>query len=525
VAALGKLYTALTGEDREDFRDVEDAHQHLAERLKDRTCLVILDDVWNPDHLQPFLRSGRECAWLITTRQFEVAAEAELVTVEEMTPRQAVNLLTARLDRQPAQADIASFHELARRLSAWPLLLELAGAALNREVKRGLTLGRALDYLSRELGKKGVTAFDPRNAEDRRRSVAGTIEVSLERLPESDRFRLAELTIFPLGVDIPLSAAGSLWGLGDDEAENHIRLLHDLSVLKPDRDFQTVQLHDVLRIYLAGRLNDSERQVCHARLVDAWGDPFHLGENFFAWRWIGYHLIAAGRPEVFRTLLLDPSWIEAKLLATSPSALTDDYAHFSSDGDLALIEKAMRLHSQITGRLLSFNSPVIRGFLDRLARSRRQPWLRPQSACLTLPGGPLLRIFEGHQGHVRGVAVSPDGRRLLSTSDDKTVRVWDLETGMTLRVLQGHGEAVWAVALTPDGRRAISASRDKTLKVWDLRTGGMLRTLEGHQEGVNAVAVTPDGRLAVSGSEDKTLKVWDLGTGGGCAPWRGTRRR
>jgi hypothetical protein len=79
--------------------------------------------------------------------------------------------------------------------------------------------------------------------------------------------------------------------------------------------------------------------------------------------------------------------------------------------------------------------------------------------------------------------------------------------------MKGHSASVYGVAVTPDGKRAVSASRDKTLKVWDLDTGRALRTLEGHSASVSGVAVTPDGKRAVSASEDNTLKVWDLETG------------
>ena len=58
--------------------------------------------------------------------------------------------------------------------------------------------------------------------------------------------------------------------------------------------------------------------------------------------------------------------------------------------------------------------------------------------------------------------------------------MWDLETGRALRTLEGHSDTVNGVAVTADGRRAVSASSDKTLKVWDLETGRELRTLEGH---------------------------------------------
>jgi WD40 repeat protein len=59
----------------------------------------------------------------------------------------------------------------------------------------------------------------------------------------------------------------------------------------------------------------------------------------------------------------------------------------------------------------------------------------------------------------------------------------------------------------------VSASLDRTLKVWELETGRELLTLAGHTSRVNAVAVTSDGRRAVSASDDQTLKVWELETG------------
>jgi WD40 repeat protein len=84
------------------------------------------------------------------------------------------------------------------------------------------------------------------------------------------------------------------------------------------------------------------------------------------------------------------------------------------------------------------------------------------------------------------------------------------DTGQQIRTLTGHTYAVYAVAVTPDGRQVVSGSWDDTVRVWDLASGQPVRTLTGHTGAVDAVAVTPDGRQVVSGSSDHTVRVWDL---------------
>ena len=78
------------------------------------------------------------------------------------------------------------------------------------------------------------------------------------------------------------------------------------------------------------------------------------------------------------------------------------------------------------------------------------------------------------------MALSGDGRLAVSASSDKTLKVWEVESGRELRTLEGHTDWVYGVALSGDGRRAVSASWDKTLKVWEVESGRELRTLEGH---------------------------------------------
>lgn len=130
-----------------------------------------------------------------------------------------------------------------------------------------------------------------------------------------------------------------------------------------------------------------------------------------------------------------------------------------------------------------------------------------------LKKGTALHKLEGHEEWVSSVVITPDGQRAVSASGDKTLKVWDIEKGTTIETLSGHNGVIWKVVLTPDGQRAISASADRTLKVWDIQQGKELYTLTGHNAWVTDVALTPDGKRAISASGDKTLKVWDLEQG------------
>jgi WD40 repeat protein/serine/threonine protein kinase len=124
-----------------------------------------------------------------------------------------------------------------------------------------------------------------------------------------------------------------------------------------------------------------------------------------------------------------------------------------------------------------------------------------------------VRTFEGHTNAVPSVSLSEDGRLALSGSKDKTMRLWEVETGRCLRTFQGHTDIVWSVCLSGDGRLAQSGSFDHTVRLWEVATGRCLRTFQGHTDPVTSVSLSGDGCWALSGSGDQTVRLWDAETG------------
>jgi WD40 repeat protein len=278
-----------------------------------------------------------------------------------------------------------------------------------------------------------------------------------------------------------------------------------------------------------------------------------LSEMVYQQAWAG---LAAG---VERTLL-DFSYLRAKLAGQGLQELIADYALASEAGMraekqsvLGLVQNALRASShvlerdplqlpgQLTGQLLGFGRPEFDGLVEQARAQVKDPWLRPLHGCLDASGGALLRTLVGHTDEVLCVAITPNGRWVVSGSADKTLKVWDLGTGRCLGTMdayqglyygqvpagwdrsaeesqefkktRGHKDRVLAVAVTPNGQWALSGSQDSTIKRWGLPGGLCWDTLYGHGDRVTAVAVTPDGRRAVSGSGDETLRAWDLQTG------------
>jgi WD40 repeat protein len=127
-----------------------------------------------------------------------------------------------------------------------------------------------------------------------------------------------------------------------------------------------------------------------------------------------------------------------------------------------------------------------------------------------LDTGTERTVRAGLTDRIGSMAVSPDGRFVVSGGGEKTMHIWDLKTGIGRNVHTESSSRIGSVAVTSDGRHAVIGNYDGTLRLWDLLTETELARLAGHSDVVRSVAITPDGRQAISGSDDHTVRVWDL---------------
>ncbi len=148
--------------------------------------------------------------------------------------------------------------------------------------------------------------------------------------------------------------------------------------------------------------------------------------------------------------------------------------------------------------------------------------LSPDGGLVAVGGVGKVTLCDAHSGEVRSelrqhfgiilaLAFSPDGRRLVTTGQDKKLNVWEVATGTNLATLRGHKWDVRALSFSPDGTRLASAGHDNNIKIWDMAALTELTTLKGHQSVISTVAFTPDGRTLLSASDD-SMRFWNVAT-------------
>eukprot|EP00656_Telonema_subtile_P056951 TRINITY_DN9256_c0_g1_i2.p1 TRINITY_DN9256_c0_g1~~TRINITY_DN9256_c0_g1_i2.p1 ORF type:complete len:656 (+),score=194.49 TRINITY_DN9256_c0_g1_i2:44-2011(+) len=210
--------------------------------------------------------------------------------------------------------------------------------------------------------------------------------------------------------------------------------------------------------------------------------------------------------------LTDMEW-EAELLElraaakVSPAALPSVccYTLFNTHGMMTSVELSRNAAKVVMG---TSESVVYTWDLQKLSE-KPQPGEDP--AVEDKRRGPHVHV--GHSGPVYSANFSPDNRFLLTGSEDKTARLWSLETDSCLVAYKGHNYPVWDAKFAPLGVYFATASHDRTARIWSCDHIHPLRILAGHLSDVDCLAWHPNCNYLATGSSDKTLRLWDIQSG------------
>jgi WD40 repeat protein len=542
AAKVAEATRFITGDALEVGADPDKAGDHLGRLLAQRPpTLLVIDDVWEPAQLDPFLRGARErCVRLVTTRRpGMLPAGSTHIRVDRMSPAQAQAVLTHALQPAPSEAVVEA---LVRATGRWALLLRLVNQVVAAQVATGAAPTAAADAVLERLRAAGPAGEDPEGALDlddpdrRNTAVRASIQAATTLLPSGGDRRFAELGIFAEDEAIPLPVVTRLWGATGELDEARARLLckqmADLSLIMIDPSVRggALTLHDVVRDYLRAELG-ADIPAVNATLVDAIATTLPADQSAGAAWWeasesyihdhLIEHLVDAGRIVQAEATAVSLMWVRTRLHQRGPAATCRDL-------DLVGTRTAFSLSRQLA-RAAHLLAPTMPGHaLDSILCSRvtdtphwnhaeltaaatpalTNRWLPPD-----LPDPALVRILTGHDGYVTAVAAGVNGAWIATTGNDKTVRIWDPATGTLLRTLTGHTGWVTAVAVSPDGSWIATTSSDKTMKIWDPVSGTLLRTLSGHTGAVNAVAVSPNSDWIATASSDRSVRIWDAAEG------------
>jgi WD40 repeat protein len=506
------------GDTLASYDTLQGCQNQLRNTLRDKSVLMVLDDVWDPNHIQPFNAEARRCRLLFTTRNQAVVsgANAREVTVTLMDESESRELLarksSLKVETLPAEAT-----RIIQRCGGLPLALSMMGA---RARKSGKEWTRIVDAL--ELG--GAERVSLKLSDYRYAGLFETTQVSVDSLTREQQLRYLDLAVFPSS-SIPEKVLETLWGTTENDISEIIESWVEASLANYQHGL--VVLHDLQLDYV--RKQSEDLGSLHRRLLRAYKSKFSGGwskgpDDGYYFSHLTYHMLGAGYTRELRQLLLSADWIRTKLEKKGISALLEDYESSPSDPITLLIQRALQLSahvlardpgqvaSQMLGRLRSIKFAEIQEFIVEMQNTQKHPWLEPLSQSLWQPGAVLVCTLAGHTGAVKAVAIEPDGKRALTASDDHTLKLWNLETGAEVLTLRGHMAPVNAVVLAHK-TLAVSASYDRTMKLWNLENGNEIRTLAGDSHLVNALALANDGRHLVSASYARQLKVWDIATG------------
>lgn len=414
--------------------------------LQEKAVLVVLDDVWTLDIVEPFrINSGRS-RLLYTSRNRNLAESlnADNHEVGVLKDVQARQFLLQRSGREKAGLPDPYATEILAQCRGLVLALAMIGGALKGKSDREWS------YMCQDLKKPQprLKEIGVRAERYGYETLYASIAASVDALDANARIRYLRLAVLLEDMPAPEVLLQALWGGEERDVQRTMGLLVDRSLASQTAE-GSILLHDFQLDFVRGEYPDpAVLSLFHSALIRS----LHIVRSY---------------PEQFA------SQMTGRLLPY-------------------------------------LDQVAVAAFVQGLDLSASRPRLRPLWPALDVANGPVRRVLRSTGGQITAVAITPDGRRAIFASVDNSLTVWDLDGSQPPRSFKGEDHHIDSLALTQDGRIAVSGSSQGYLRVWNLEDNQPERVWNGNPGSLWTIAFTTDGKRVISGSYFGELRVWDL---------------
>jgi len=535
-------------QDERDANIIKEVAEYLSEQ--GTQALLIIDNLQTLNRLSQQIGETNitietlKCSILFTTR-LNCSERYSSVKLDVLPQEQAILLLCHRLmcriegipwrnvDLFSADKIKATFskeeYEKAEHivclLGCLPLAVIITGTCIAQQVLApGKTQKILTDFYQRLKGIGVFATLDgfllsPEDLATKHDPIMKeTIRLSYEMLTDSDYDQRAKalfriIPVFPEAISIRLDLLAIAAGIEDENAWLSAQRLLNLSLVVDATD-NILRIHPLIRQFADELYPSNEREEIFVQamqnFIKKFADPGYLEQRA---RQLPLPQGLDGIADDFLLLL--------NLISSTGFQPACQQDVDSMSGQLSSLLRAFSIERRFLEGVLSggrfetvpaffyqqWQNRLFEEGLVELSKSILPPdylssaiWLKNKRQMKTTDPA-LVRIFSGHEGYINSVSISADGKRLASGSDDKTVRLWDTETGKEIQRFVGHEELVSSVSLSADGKRLASGSGDKTVRLWDTETGRLL-----------AVYPVQDDSLAIQFSQNnREIYVADKG--------------
>ena len=423
---------------------IESASAHLRTLLYAKKALLVVDDVWHPEHLDPFRVGGSDCCVLVTTREARIA-DAQRYDLDVMSPEQALDLMTQKLSEPLREDEQHQALAFAERVGYLPLALELAAT----QIEEGVTWAELFEDFQAEIvrletldiyGREDI----PDDAKRRKYSLLACFNLSLKQLSTEQLRQFAWLGIVPEDVNLTQDMAMTLWQVTSRQAGAILRHLSSKALLlpgakQPDKK-RTYRLHDLMHD-LAQRLLTSPpnpiqagelsglgltKAEAHNQLLERYraktrNNQWHtLVDDGYIYARLTWHMEAAKRPDDVHRLLQETNaagrngWYEACDAIGKPAGFVNDLgrawtlatANYESapDETIALLFRYALMRTSINSLASNVPAELVGALVSNqiwqpvqglaYAQQMQDPWRRAECVSVLIPYMPEVLLPE-----------------------------------------------------------------------------------------------------------------------------------